>query len=244
VGSEIARQFAFERKRWPKTNRKLSGCETSGHKHVQGAAAGHSASAAEIKLDFDSLIANSILSQATVGTSVFDVFSGGNAPNIFDTVDGSFSDHVGDPDIIPAVQGENGVAGKVLIIQSPKDGGGKANDFAGGGRITFTLSSGPSLSFIGASAIDDGTFLFGTQVDGDLGVLSFGSENETGKISFMSTALNVGDSFYIDFFGSGAVDALVFDDGVTPVPVPASLPLLVGALGGIGLMSRRKAKKT
>jgi hypothetical protein len=34
---------------------------------------------------------------------------------------------------------------------------------------------------------------------------------------------------------------LTFDD-VTPVPVPAALPLLLAGVGGLGLMARRKRK--
>jgi hypothetical protein len=66
-------------------------------------------SAGTITFDFESLTANIALSSITVGTTVFNVASSVNEAILFDTLDPTTSDHVGDPDIIPAVQGENGV---------------------------------------------------------------------------------------------------------------------------------------
>ncbi len=200
------------------------------------------ASAAEIEFDFDDLAANSGLASITVGTSVFSVSSvGGAGANLFDTTDPATSDHVNDDDIIPAVQGENGVAGNVLILQTP--GNALANDLASGGSITFTLDSGPSLALIGASGIDDDVWTFSTSVGGPLGELVLGADKETGMVDFLPTFLSLGDSFTITFEGSGAIDLLVFDDGVNVVPVPAALPLMLAGLGGFGLLARRRKNR-
>ncbi|MFK7764842.1 MAG: VPLPA-CTERM sorting domain-containing protein [Roseobacter sp.] len=198
------------------------------------------ASAASFNVDFEGLDANAGLGTLTIGSTVFSVSSpDGAGANLFDTTDGSTSDLTGDSDIVPAVQGADGVGGNVLIIQSPSDGGGLANDFAGGGVITFELVSGPAVSFTGFSAIDDGTFTFATSLDGDLGSLSL-AENVTGSTTFASSFLDAGDSFSITYSGSGAVDFLT----VEAIPLPATLPLLLAGVGGIGYMSRRrKAKK-
>ena len=41
-----------------------------------------------------------------------------------------------------------------------------------------------------------------------------------------------------------AIDNIVltYDDDLTPIPVPAALPLLLAGIGGLGLMARRKRK--
>lgn len=201
------------------------------------------ASAATFTFDFEGLAANDGLPDPiTIGSSTFSVSSTGanDGATIFDTTDATTSDLTGDSDIIPGAN-TDGVAGNVLILQSSTDGGGLANDSANGGSITFTLLSGP-LSFVGASAIDDGTFTFGTSLDGDLASLSLG-ENETGSETFASSELGIGDSFFITYSGSGAVDALVFDDGVSVVPVPAALPLMLGGMAAFGLVARRRKQR-
>lgn len=199
----------------------------------------HAASAGTITFDFDSLTANVALTSITVGSSVFNVSSSVNEPILFDTLDPTTSDHVRDPDIIPAVQGENGVGGKVLIIRE-NGSNPLANDRAGGGSITFTLASGPDLALIGASGIDDDTWNFSNSAVGALGSLSLSGESETGSVSFLPSFLSVGGFFTIEYEGSGAVDLLVFDDGMTAVPLPSALPLMIAGLGSLGLMARRR----
>jgi hypothetical protein len=220
--------------------------EFSMKKFLASAAAGifavtlaQSAAAATIEFDFDGETANAGLVSITVGTTVFSVLgTGGQGANLFDTTDPVSSDHDNDDDIIPLAQGDDGVGGNVLILQSDKDGGGRANDFAGGGDIVFTLESGPSLALIGFAAIDDGTFSLSTSLDGPVTALSL-SEKETGSTSFLSSFLKVGDSFTINYSGSGAIDTLVFEE-MAAVPVPASLPLLLAGLGGLGYLKRRR----
>ncbi|MCV3272171.1 VPLPA-CTERM sorting domain-containing protein [Roseobacter sinensis] len=197
------------------------------------------ASAATLTLDFEGLTANQALTSVTVGTTTFNITTSVSEAILFDTLDNTTSDHVGDPDIIPAVQGENGVGGNVLILR--EDGSNPlANDRAGGGTITFTLASGPDLALIGASGIDDDTWNFAESFAGALGTLTLGGESETGTVSFLPSFMTVGSFFTIEYEGSGAIDSLVFDDGLTPVPVPAALPLMLAGLGGLGVMARRR----
>lgn len=199
-------------------------------------------------IDFDALDASA--GQAVPLTSFsedgfsFDLsFTGGAGPAIFDTTCSGYggSDGCnGDADLQPAVQGENGVSGNVLILQTPGDGL-VPNDFAGGGRIGFTLTSGPAFFLTGFSAVDDEMF---SAIDTDgstvLGSISLGSDNETGISSFMSSRIDVGDTFYFDYEGSGGIDSLITTP--VPVPVPAALPLALSAFGALAWMGRRKRR--
>lgn len=205
--------------------------------------AAQAATAATLTFDFDDLTANEALTSITVGSSVFDITSSVNEAILFDTQDSSTSDHRRDSDIIPAAQGENGVAGNVLIIRENGDNP-LANDRARGGTITFTLASGPELALVGASGIDDDTWNFANSISGSMGSLTLTGESETGKVTFDPTFLTVGSFFTINYEGSGAIDSLVFEDGLTPVPVPAALPLMLVGLGGFGLVARRRKART
>lgn len=167
--------------------------------------------------------------------------------NIFDTDGCIASDCTRDSDLLPA-SNANGVSGNVLIRQRTQDGNGDlANDAAGSGSVIFELVSGPALTWLGASAIDDGTFTFSTDIDGtvsELGSIALTGENETSKLVFAqkSSLIEENDKFIIHFSGSGGVDSLVFEN-ISVVPVPASLPLLVGAIGGLGFMARRRKQR-
>lgn len=144
-----------------------------------------------------------------------------------------------DGDLLP---GPNtaGLGGNVLIRQENpnkgNNGGTLDDDATGRGSITFTLLSGSAFRLVSFAAIDEGTFSI--SVGGNvLGSVSPGADN-----AILSTALagspliTVGDSFTVNFKGSGAVDAI----GLAPVPVPATLPLLLAGLAGFGVMARRR----
>lgn len=189
-------------------------------------------------LDFDALDASAgqpvpLMSFSEDGYSFDLSFTGSSAgPAIFDTTCVGAACN-GDTDLIPAMQGENGVGGNVLILQDTS--GGIPNDFPGGGTISFTLTSGPSFFLEGFSAIDDGVFE-AFDANGLLGSITLMSDNETGRTTFMSSRINVGDTFSFDYSGSGGIDSLV----VAPVPVPAALPLVLTGLGALALVRRRR----
>lgn len=171
----------------------------------------------------------------------FDLFfTGSNAgPAIFDTTCAGYGGGDGcngDLDLSPVVQGENGVGGNIMILQSNTESV-TPNDDADGGTIQFTLTSGPSFFLTGFSGVDEQTiFAFDTDGTTLLGSVSTGADRATGKSTFMSSRINVGDSFFIEFEGSGGIDSLV----VAPVPVPAALPLSLAALGALGWVRRRR----
>lgn len=194
-------------------------------------------------LDFDALDASASqpfpLTTFSEDGYTFDLFftGGSDGPAIFDTTcSGYTADCNGDLDLVPAAQGENGIEGNVMILQSPS--GPKPNDFAGGGTIQFTLTSGPSFFLTGFSGVDEQPITaFDTDGTTVLGVIDLPNDSDTGLVTFMSSRIDVGDSFFIEFDGSGGIDSLV----VAPVPVPAALPLSLAALGALGWVSRRRA---
>lgn len=124
----------------------------------------------------------------------------------------------------------------------------------GSPAATFTnLVSGGAFTatFEGLNVGSGGTFVYGNMDYGGFnGSSAYGTlipnfrGDEFATIFFadgssVSTFLNAGPS--------GMSGNLVFDDGnlvngdgPSPVPLPASLPLLLGALGGFGIMRRRK----
>lgn len=193
-------------------------------------------------LDFDATAGQTIpLTSFSEDGYTFELFFTGinQGPAIFDTTCTGYAGSDGcnnDLDLTPLVQGENGVGGNVMILQSNTDL--TPNDAAGGGTIEFRLTSGPSFFLTGFSGVDEQPI---TAFDKDgttiLGVIDLPGDRDTGLVTFMSSRINVGDSFFIKFDGSGGIDSLV----VAPVPVPAALPLLLAALGALGLARRRRA---
>ena len=229
------------------------------------AIAGASFAAHAVVIDFDALDSSSGQPQPLLIFSedgfTFDVSTVGNTDTDIDSA-AIFNSNCqalpavpcnGDEDITPAMQGDNGISGNVLIIQEP-DSPVPDDDRGMGGDITLTVAATPddqAFRFVGASAIDNATFTFYADQSGDgidlllLGMITIGPEGDvaggTASTTFAidSGFLQVGDAIVIDFSGSGAVDSLV----LAPVPIPAALPLLLSALAGLGLTARFRRKQ-
>lgn len=139
----------------------------------------------------------------------------------------------GDEDLVPT-SGDGNVSGNVLIIQN--DEAPVPNDDAGGGDIFLTLVDGPSFRWLGASAVDDGMFEFLDADGSSLGSIFLTGEGETGMTTFLSSVIGIGDTITLRYSGSGGIDSLVFGS----VPIPASLPLFLAALFGLGFLARRR----
>ena len=139
---------------------------------------------------------------------------------------------------------------------------------SGEGDVTGTLSQ-PSLatgcsstdfsSFVSGSIalIERGTCLFSVKTQnaldaGAVAVLIYNDGISSGREGPLNGTLQsdfsipvLGPSFALGELlkqQSGATFRIVTVAEVTPVPIPASLPLFAAGLGGLGLMARRKRK--
>jgi hypothetical protein len=144
-----------------------------------------------------------------------------------------------DGDLLP---GPNtaGVGGNLLIRQenanSGNQNGALDDDAIGRGSITFTLLSGTAFRLTSFAAIDDGSFSISVG-NMTLGTLNPGADNAILSMALIGSPLiQVGQSFTVNYIGSGGVDAI----GLAPIPVPATLPLLLAGLAGFGVMARRR----
>ena len=231
---------------------------------------GSAASAATYVLDFDADPNNaaevaSLDSSATQTIASPRIFtdsgvswsvesSGGAGVGLFDTTCSYGFGTNGcsnDPDLQVFDQNNaDGVSGNVLIQQETGNLG-RPDDDANTSFLTLTLLTDITLEWTGASAVDDGYYLFnfGNLL---LGTVDNGNgstfDNTTGSVDFSSTALlNQNDTITVFFQrsptdtrgASGALDNFRFNV-VPAVPVPASLPLLAGGIGLMAFMRRRR----
>ncbi|MEM6308721.1 MAG: VPLPA-CTERM sorting domain-containing protein [Pseudomonadota bacterium] len=203
-------------------------------------------SAFSATIDFDALDSSSsqtLLTSFTEDGFSFDVsfVSDGTATGvaIFDTTCTGAACN-GDTDLTPATQGENGVSGNVMILQ--ENGVAIPDDDFNGGLFILTLTSGPAFNFVGASAIDDTSFDFGTIIDGvsqDYASIDLSANSETDMVTFLSDTVEIGDSIFVRSYGSGGFDSLVLSP--VPVPLPAGLPLMLAGVGAFAWMRRKSA---
>ncbi|GFE63449.1 VPLPA-CTERM sorting domain-containing protein [Litoreibacter roseus] len=130
-------------------------------------------------------------------------------------------------------------AGNVLIIQENLNT--SADDNAGGGSITFQFAE--AVTLLGFGLFDDAVVTItsvsgGTTFTGSLPVPA--ADGKYDNFDVGSLFENVTDlTFTLD--GSGAIDDLRF--ALTPIPVPAALPMLLAGIGGLGLVARRRARR-
>lgn len=132
--------------------------------------------------------------------------------------------------------------GNVLIIQEA-DSSSIPDDSRFGGIIEFAFRQ--AVSFTGFTIVDDASLTVSALTDmGNVDLGSFSVTRDRGFNVFSFERVEGVLSLSFDFgTESGSIDSLVFDDPVTgEVPLPATLPLLLGALGGFGFMVGRRRK--
>lgn len=104
-------------------------------------------------------------------------------------------------------------------------GEGKKKSDAGGGALVLTTNTGVTLSFTTADYSHNSFHTFALNADQFRGVRS---------VAFTSTG---GGNIRLDSFAA----AISTSSSVSAVPLPASLWLMLGALGGLGLARSRRA---
>ncbi len=200
-------------------------------------------------LDFEDFVAGDILTNlgngitvsATGGSGDAMVFDSNNATGGDDDLEAPFYDlMVDDPNSNKAnkgvaAQGATAFApGNILIISEDGDSS-DPDDNGSGGVITFKFAE--VITFLGFDVFDDVTNFTVSSDLGDSVVANLAFDNQFQSFN----ALNWTGVSEITFdFGnaSGAIDNLRF----TPVPLPASLPLMLVGMAGMGFAARRRAK--
>ncbi len=174
-----------------------------------------------------------------VTATVSAVGNSATAPNqavIFDTT----LTGTQDPDLEGPFTSANGNrtfnARRALIIQ--ENPLGEPDDDGNGGTITLTFSR--ALTFLGFHVLDDATINVTSNNSGQSVTGSAPADNTFRRVNVMWENVT---SLTFDFgTHSGAIDQLRFDVPAQ-VPVPASLPLLGGALALMGWGARRRQAK-
>ena len=129
------------------------------------------------------------------------------------------------------------IAGRALIVQ---EHGGVPDDDGNGGWIKFSFSR--AVTFLGFDFLDDEDVV-ARDNNGNKIVVGQPAGKAYDNYVTSSGLLAWENVTQLKFnFGkdSGAIDNLHFE--IAPVPVPASLPLLLAGVAGFGVMSRRRKK--
>lgn len=128
--------------------------------------------------------------------------------------------------------------GLALII-SEDNNSNDPDDLAGSGIIVFEFSETIKFQGVDLLDIEEGDLdIIGTFNGQDFLVASgLGVQNDAEYIHFGTQVM--ADRLAFVFKGSGALDNFQFEDP-TPVPLPAGLPLFVGALALLGWAGRRR----
>ena len=127
-------------------------------------------------------------------------------------------------------------AGRALIIQ---ENNRAPDDDGNGGIISFVFSQ--AITFLGFDFLDD-EYVTATDNNGNSTTIGRPRGAAFDNYHTASGLLNWANVTQLTFdFGhnSGAIDNLRYE--VSQIPVPASLPLLLAALGALGFAARRKS---
>lgn len=203
-------------------------------------------------VNFSTFSEGAILGMNTdLGGGIFaDVSAQGgvNQAVVFDTAVGTTST-ANDPDLtadFTNIEDSSDVRdfGNVLIVQENQSGG--PDDTGAGGTLILDFAREIFLTSLSLVDAEIGTSAQ-LKLDGNIVqsfVLDQNNESDTGNdpgnnaFTFLDFGDALGDELVVTFTASGAIGEL--DASLAPVPVPASLPLLIGGLGLIGMWRRRR----
>lgn len=192
-------------------------------------------------LTFDDLLSGVAASTASYTSNgvAFDVTSSTGDVGIYDT---SVLSNI-DPDLTsPFEDADGNLADRSFgnaFVANENDF--QPDDQAGGAELLFEFDAPIWLSYIdildpeeGADVYVNGLFIDTAQTfgPGKSGVNSQAT-NYFDRVIFGQTSVN---SIEVRFSGSGAVGEI----GLAAIPVPAALPLMIGGLGALGLIRRRR----
>lgn len=206
------------------------------------ASVGFAGTASAATLDFEEFAHGDVINSLDLGGGVTATVTAngrsGSSPDeawIFDTtlrntqdpdLEGPFTDDGVNYDIY---------AGRALIIQEHD---GAPDDDGNGGWIRFTFSQ--AISFMGFDFLDDERI---TARDNNGNSVRVGQPTGSAYDNYFSTSglldwTNVTQLTFNFGRNSGAIDNLRYE--IAPVPLPASLVLLLAAMGALGFAGRRR----
>lgn len=165
---------------------------------------------------------------------IFDsrVLSGGDADLVAPFY--KFFDASGNPNTSKGISSPH----NILIISEDGDQD-DPDDNGSGGTITFKFDK--LVDFASFRVFDDVDGFVVTSNNGDISTpISLDNDNQWAKVNTGFTGVR---SLTFDFkSASGAIDNLKVT--LSPVPVPAALPLLLAGVGALGFAGRRKRSKS
>ncbi|MEM7710273.1 MAG: VPLPA-CTERM sorting domain-containing protein [Pseudomonadota bacterium] len=209
---------------------------------VTAAALSTSAQAATIDFnapDIQGMVVTSVSSTDGTITAALTADGGADQALVFDTTQENTEDRDLEDPFRPAADSNAAAVvspGGVLIIQETLNGA--PDDNQTGGSIAFAFNR--SVNFTGFKIFDGAEITVSSSTfQQTFAVPEPNSEEDRVFDTFSTAGLfdNVRDLTFT-FAGSGAID----DIQVSAVPVPASLPLLLAGLGGLGWAARRRRK--
>ncbi len=167
----------------------------------------------------------------------------GDGPDTAQIFDTGFDGKTSDPDLQNPTETTTGdvYTGSNILIISENGDSSDPDDEAGGGTVVLVFDE--LIEFLGITLLDSETRYnneIDVQVDGGVYALE---DITTGNHHYQEfTGFSyVTQSITVTLGGSGGFDNIQI--APVPVPVPASAALLLGGLGGLAAMRRRKAKQ-
>lgn len=153
--------------------------------------------------------------------------------------------------IVAAALATTSVSAATII--SVNDQKSLAGDFvAGGNTLTFEFTPSEAMKIEdfaitgtgSAAALSKISFGIGSATTGFTSIVPLTTKLSGGFGSLAGFITNAPFTLVATYLGGSGTASFGFTVDTAPVPLPAAAPLLVAALGGLGIAARRKAKKS